>query len=119
MPLPLSSALIALGVLVLVVWALWFVAADRAVVLRQLWVAAFAEVVALVQLVVLVVLVARGHTLAEPATFWGYAVTSVVLLPVAALWAFAERSRWSSVVLAAAAVALGVVQWRLTQVWSA
>lgn len=119
MQLPLSSALVALGVLVLLVWAVWFAVVDRAVVLRQLWVAAAVEAVALVQLVVLAVAVARGHALAEPATFWGYAATSVVLLPVAALWAFAERSRWSSVVLAAAAVALGVVQWRLTQVWSA
>ena len=30
---------------------------------------------------------------------WGYVLTQLLILPIAAAWAFAERTRWSSVVL--------------------
>ena len=51
-------------------------------------------------------------------TFWGYLVTALLLLPVAAAWAFAERTRWSSVVLLVAALTVAVMEWRLVQVWT-
>ena len=60
---------------------------------------------------------ATGTVPAEPAVFWGYVVTQLVLLPAAALWAFAERSRWSSVVLLVAAVAVAFLQLRLNRTW--
>ncbi|ROS73037.1 hypothetical protein [Cellulomonas sp. PhB143] len=101
----------------LAAWAGWFVARDRAVVLRQLWGAAVVEAVLLVQVVWAVVLVATQDHAYDPALFWGYFLTALVLLPVAAVWAFAERTRWSSVVLLVAAVTVAFLEYRLWQIW--
>ncbi len=114
MPLAL---LVGLSAVLVAGWAGWFVLRDRAVVLRQLWGAAVVEALLLVEVVVAVVLTARGDPPADPPTFWGYAVTTLILLPLAALWGFAERSRWSSVVLLVAAVTVAFLQLRMTQVW--
>jgi hypothetical protein len=37
--------------------------------------------------------------------------------PLAAAWAFAERTRWSSVVLAGAALVVAFLELRLLQIW--
>lgn len=100
-------------------WALVFVARDRAVILRQLWGAAVIEGLILVQAVVVGVLGATGTAPSDPVLLWGYLVTTLFILPVAALWAFAERSRWSSVVLAVAALTVAFLEWRLWQIWNA
>ena len=119
---PVVGALVALVVatsLGLAAWAVAFVAKDRAVVLRQLWAAAVVEALLVVQGVVqTVVLVRTGHHVSGP-LFFGYVAAGLVLLPLAAAWAFAERTRWSSVVLASAAVAVAFLQLRLVQVWGA
>ena len=99
-------------------WALWFVVADRAVVLRQLWGAAVVEGALVVQAVVLAVLAAGGHDV-DAVLLWGYVVTQAILLPVAAAWAFAERTRWSSVVLLVAALTVAFLELRLLQIWGA
>jgi hypothetical protein len=62
---------------------------------------------------------ATGTVPAEPVVFWGYVITQLILLPAAALWAFAERTRWSSVVLLVAALAVAFLQLRLHQIWAA
>jgi hypothetical protein len=98
-------------------WALWFVVTDRPVVLRQLWGGAVLEAVLLVQAGVAGVLAARGETDASGALLWGYVVAQLAILPLAAAWAFAERTRWSSVVLAGAALVVGFLELRLLQVW--
>lgn len=110
---------VSVAALLLAGWAGWFAIRDRAVVLRQLWGAAVVEGLMLVQAVVAGVRHATGAEPAEPAVFWGYVVTQLVLLPAAALWAFAERSRWSSVVLLVAALAVAFLQLRLNQTWGA
>ncbi|MCG7286770.1 hypothetical protein MHY85_12405 [Cellulomonas sp. ACRRI] len=109
---------VAVAALALAVWALVFAVRDRAVVLRQLWGAAVVEGLMVVQAVVAGVRQATGADPAEPVVFWGYVVTQLVLLPAAALWAFAERTRWSSVVLLVAAVAVAFLQLRLDQTWA-
>lgn len=119
---PVIGALVALVVatsLGLAAWAVVFVARDRAVVLRQLWAAAVVEALLIVQGVVqALVLVRTGHHVSAP-LFFGYVVAGLVLLPLAAAWAFAERTRWSSVVLASAAGVVAFLQLRLVQVWGA
>ncbi len=116
MLLPLLILLVAACV-VLAGWALWFVARDRAVILRQLFGAAAVEALLVVQAVVAGVLMAtQDHTVDAP-LFWGYLATALVVLPVAAVWAFAERTKWSSVVLAVAAVTVAFLDWRLWQIW--
>ena len=50
--------------------------------------------------------------------YWVYLV-SAVLLPVGAvLWALMERSRWSTVILGVAALAIAVMLWRMQVIWS-
>lgn len=99
-------------------WALWFVVQDRAVILKQLFGAAVVEGLVVVQAIVAGVLMAQGHPVDGP-LFWGYVATALVVLPVAAIWAFAERTKWSSVVLAVAALTVGFLDWRLWQIWGA
>ena len=115
---PLALAVVALA-LVLALWAAAFALRDRAVVLRQLWGAAVVEAALVVQAIVAVAVVVGGAGVDEPATFWGYVACSLIVLPIAAAWAFAERTRWSSVVLLVAAVTVAFLQWRLLQVWGA
>lgn len=98
-------------------WAAWRAIRDRPVVLRQLWASAVVEALLLVQVVVAVVLTAGGDSAGDAPTFWGYLITSLFVLPVAAAWAFAERSRWSSVVLLVAAATVMFLEYRLWQLW--
>ncbi len=109
--------LVVAGCAALAVWAFVFVVRDRPVVLRQLWGGAVVEALLVVQAVVQGVLLLRGHGSVDGFLFWGYVVTSVLVLPLAAAWAFAERTRWSSVVLLVAALTVAFLQLRLAQVW--
>ena len=50
--------------------------------------------------------------------FWVYLV-SAALLPVAgAAWALLERSRWSTVIMGIAALAVAVMVWRMHVIWT-
>lgn len=104
---------------VLALWAAWFSLADRAVILKQLIVGGVVVLSLVAQVVVGLVATAQGYALADPLTFWGYMTTAVVLLPVAGAWAFADRSRWSSVVLLVACSAILAMQAREWQLWTA
>lgn len=104
------------GCAVLAAWAGWRAATDRPVVLRQLFAAGAVEALLLLQGVVAGVQLARGHA-TDGVVFWGYAVTTWLLLPAAAAVAFAERTRWSSVVLTVAALVVVFLQYRMIQVW--
>lgn len=112
-PLAVVAALLAVA---LAGWAAVYAVRDRAVLLRQLKGAAVVEAVLVLQVVVALVEAARGRSPDDAVTFWGYLLTALVVLPVAAAWAFAERSRWSSVVLLVAALTVVVMQWRLLQI---
>lgn len=103
----------------LMAWALWRAATDRAVVLRQLLFGGAVLVALLVQAGVALVVILGGFEPGDAVLFWGYVLTCMLLLPVAGAWAFADRSRWSSVVLAVAAFAIIVMEVRVWQVWSA
>jgi hypothetical protein len=116
--LPALAALAALLAAALAGWSALFALRDRAVVLRQLWGGAVVEGALLLQVLAAVVETVRGNGPADAVTFWGYLVTALLLLPIAAAWAFAERTRWSSVVLLIAAVTIVVMQWRLVQIWT-
>ncbi len=112
------AVIVALAALVVAAWAGWSALRDRAVVLRQLWGAAVVEALLLVELVVAVVRALTGTPPGDAPTFWGYAVTTLIVLPLAAVWGFAERTRWSSVVLLLAALTVAVLQLRMLAVWA-
>lgn len=50
--------------------------------------------------------------------FWVYLVSAVLLPPAAVLWALVERSRWSTVVMGIAALAVAVMAWRMQVIWT-
>ena len=104
-----AGVLVVLGVLSTVL--------RRRIGLAHLVAAAVLEAVLVVQCVAAVVALAGGHRPAESATFVAY-LASVVLLPVlGVLWARTEPTRWAGTVLAVAAAAVGVMLWRLLQLW--
>lgn len=100
-------------------WAIGFALAGRAVVLRQLIAAGIVEAMLVVQGVVMAALQLGGAQVAEPITLWGYLLVALLLFPGAAVAAFVERTRWSSIVLAVAAVTIIVMEVRMWQVWQA
>lgn len=114
--IPLAVLSAALGV-AMAGWAGWRAMKDRPVIWRQLQAAAVVEVVLLAQAVVAVVMAVTHGAPSDAATFWGYLVTTLIILPVAGAWSFAERTRWSSVVLLVAALTVAFLQLRLVQVW--
>lgn len=114
--IPLAWA-VAAGALAVAGWAAWRAITDRPVILRQLIAAGVPEALLLVQVVEAGVRSANGDGPADPWTFWGYLLTSLCILPAGAVWAFADRTRWSSVVLLVAGVTVAFLQLRIVQVW--
>jgi hypothetical protein len=93
--------------------------ARRRIGLVHLVVAGLLEALLLVQAVLAVVLLVRGDRPPDTPTFLGY-LAGIVLLPVAGtLWARTEPTRWAGTVLAVAAGAVGVMVWRLQELWEA
>jgi hypothetical protein len=95
------------------VWA----ALDRPVRLGHLAVGALVEALLLVQGIVATGRIVAGTRPASVATFLAYAVGGLFVLPIGVLWALEERTRWSSVVLAVAAVTVAVIVLRMQVVW--
>lgn len=72
-----------------------------------------------VQVVVAVVAPAAGNPpLGSALEFWVYLVSAVLLPPAAVLWALVERSRWSTVIMGIAALAVAVMVWRMQMIWT-
>ncbi len=113
---PLGYAVAALA-LVSMCWGLLTAVLDRPPGKAQLLYAAGLEVVVVVQSLLALVGLARGFRPVELATTVGYLVGILVLLPVAWLWANAERTRFSGVVLAVAAAAVAAMTFRLLVLW--
>ncbi len=77
------------------------------------------EVGLLAQLVVgIVQLVGTDRDISGP-FFVGYLIGSLLVLPVGALWALAESSRWGAGALAVACFVIPVVELRLHEIWVA
>jgi uncharacterized membrane protein YozB (DUF420 family) len=90
---------------------------DRAVGRRTLLAAAVVELGFVVQLVVGVVLLARTDRDVSGVLFVAYLVGAVLVLPVAVVWAQAERTRWGTTVLVVAGLVDAVLLARLQQIW--
>jgi hypothetical protein len=50
--------------------------------------------------------------------FWVYLVSAVLIPPAAIVWALLERSRWSTVIMGIAALAVAVMVWRMQVIWT-
>ncbi|HLM05119.1 MAG TPA: hypothetical protein VK402_08045 [Blastococcus sp.] len=92
-------------------------AARRRIGLVHLAVAGVLELLLLVQAGLAVAAMVDGVRPEETATFVSY-LGSVLLVPIAgALWARSERTRWAGAALAIAGAVVGVMVWRLLQLW--
>jgi hypothetical protein len=77
------------------------------------------EALLLVQAGIAVAAMAGGDRPEDTPTFLSYLI-GVALVPIAGvLWARTERTRWAGTVLAVAAAVVGVMIWRLLQLWEA
>ncbi|MDE0547184.1 hypothetical protein [Microbacterium sp. C7(2022)] len=50
--------------------------------------------------------------------YWVYLVSAVLLPPAGVAWALVERSRWSTVIMGVAALAVAVMVWRMQVIWT-
>ncbi|GAA2948158.1 hypothetical protein GCM10010446_36650 [Streptomyces enissocaesilis] len=79
---------------------------------------AVVTLLALAQLVVGIVQLARGEKPDEGAViFVSYLVGALAAVPAAGFLSLAERTRWGSVTVAAGAVVLAVLEVRLHDIW--
>lgn len=80
---------------------------------------ALIEILLIVQIVMAVIAPFAGNpptgSLLE---FWVYLVSAALLPPAAVLWALLERSRWSTVILGIAALAVAIMLWRMYAIWT-
>lgn len=90
---------------------------DRGVAPVHLVAAAATEVTVLAMAAAAVVAMAGGQRPAEFATFLGYLLTALLLVPAGAVLGRMEPGRWGAVILAGAALVLPVLVLRLQQVW--
>jgi hypothetical protein len=75
------------------------------------------ELAVVAQGIAAVVRIAGGERPEQFATFVGYLITSVLLLPLVAVLAFLERTRWGAVIAGAGGLVIAVLVLRLQQVW--
>jgi len=80
---------------------------------------ALVELLLVVQVVIAIVSPLAGNpptgSLLE---FWVYLVSAVLLPPLAVGWALLERSRWSTVIMGVAALAIAIMVWRMQVIWT-
>lgn len=96
-----------------------FAVVGRGLDLGPFVLAALAEVVLLVQLVVAVVRLAGGERPESPVLVLSYLAAALLILPVAVFWALGERSRWSNAIMAVAGGGVLAMVARLWDLWPA
>lgn len=100
------------------VWGLVTAVLDKPPGKAQLLFAALVWLVTLVQSVTGLLRIAAGFRPVETATTVGYLLAILVLIPLAWFWANTERTRWSGVVLAVAALSVLAMTLRLLGLWT-
>ncbi|MEU6480292.1 hypothetical protein ABZ858_26090 [Streptomyces sp. NPDC047017] len=79
---------------------------------------AVVSLLALVQLVVGIVALARGEQADQGTTiFVAYLIGAAACVPAAGFMSLAERTRWGSVTVAAGGIVLAVLEVRLYDIW--
>ena len=116
--IPGFALAVGLAALVVAVWAFVLAARNRDPGKPLLVGLAVVEVLIIAQLVIGVVLLIGGGRPGNIATYLAYLIGALVIIPVGTLWALAERSRSSTVILGIAGVAIAVMVLRLNEIWS-
>ncbi|MGB3911695.1 MAG: hypothetical protein WBL06_14600 [Pseudolysinimonas sp.] len=77
------------------------------------------EALLLAQVVIALIAPATGNQpTGNLAEFWVYLVAACLMPPAAIAWALTDRTRWSTVVLGVAALAIAVMVYRMNQIWT-
>jgi hypothetical protein len=79
--------------------------------------AALTEAAVVVQSAVAGAGLAAGHAVRSTPTFIGYLAGILFVVPVAVVWAWADRTRWSGSVVAIGGLAVAVMTARLAMMW--
>lgn len=80
---------------------------------------ALVEVLLLAQVVISIVAPLVGnHPTGNLLEYWMYLVTGCLMPPAAIGWALSDRSRWGTVVLGVAGLAIAVMTYRMHQIWN-
>lgn len=110
--------LILTGVLasVLAVWAVIRLIRGDAAIFKQVITAGAIEVGIVLVAIAAIFRQIQGRLDGDPFVFWGYVLTALFILPICVAWAFADRSRASSAVMAVGGVTIAVMMWRTWQV---
>jgi hypothetical protein len=81
--------------------------------------AALTELLLVVQLVLALIAPATGNRpTGNPAEFWAYLISALVIPPAAVFWALTERTRWATVVVGIACLAIAVMLVRMNIIWT-
>ena len=115
---PLTWALVALS-LAAMVFAVVLAARDKRINWTLLGMLGVIEVGLLAQLVIGLVQLAQTDRDVSGPFFIGYLIGSLIVLPVGALWALAESSRWGAGALAVACLVIPILELRLYEIWTA
>ncbi|WP_405954454.1 hypothetical protein [Streptomyces phaeochromogenes] len=108
----------AIAALALAAWCGWAAYRDQPTKDWHFIGMAVVTVLALVQLVVGIVQLARGEKAEQGTTiFVAYLIGSFACIPAAGFMSLAERTRWGSITVAAGGVVLAVLQVRLYDIW--
>ncbi|RBM13078.1 hypothetical protein DI005_32160 [Prauserella sp. PE36] len=108
---------VALCSLAVAAWAFVLAARNKAPARPLLTGLAVLEGLLLAQVAISVVLLIGGDRPGSMVTFIAYLVGSLLVLPVGAVWALAERTRSSTVILGVACVTVPVLILRMSEVW--
>jgi hypothetical protein len=77
------------------------------------------EVSLLIQLAVSFGMVLAGaQAVVSTLEYFGYLLVALLIPVAAAIWALAERSRWSTVIMGAAVLTVSVMLVRMWQIWT-
>lgn len=85
----------------------------------ELMLTAGVEAGLVVQLFSSIVLVASGQrAVISTLEFFGYLIVALLIPVAGAIWALADKSRWSTVILGAASLTVAVMMVRMMQIWT-
>ncbi|MFD0307854.1 MULTISPECIES: hypothetical protein [Streptomyces] len=108
----------AVAALALAAWCGWAAYRDQPTKDWHFIGMAVVTLLTLVQLVVGIVLLARGEKPEQGTTiFVSYLIGALACIPAAGFMSLAERTRWGSITVAAGGVVLAVLQVRLYDIW--
>jgi hypothetical protein len=111
------AIVVAVASLLVAAWSFVLAARDREPSRALLAGLAVVEVLLIAQLSIGIALLIGGGRPGSLVTFLAYLIGALVIIPAGTLWALAERSRSSTVILGIACVAIPVMVFRLHEIW--